>query len=130
MLSGRQLFISTALGIIGWFSECTGFFFVLEGLNIHLKLFSSDFIYAFSTVVGALSFLPGGLGATETSLAGLLILAKIPKGAAIAVVFIVRAATLWFAVLIGALVLSYMQKRYGNVLNGKAEITAAETEIK
>ncbi len=72
-------------------------------------------------MIGAISFLPGGLGATETSLAGLLILAKIPKGVAIAAVFIIRVATLWFAVLIGAVVLSYMQKRYGVVLNGKLE---------
>lgn len=121
MLSGKTLLVSTALGFIGWLFECTGFFFVLKGLNIHLKLFSSDFIYAFSTVIGAISFLPGGLGATETSLAGLLILAKIPKGVAIAAVFIIRVATLWFAVLIGAVVLSYMQKRYGVVLNGKLE---------
>jgi uncharacterized protein (TIRG00374 family) len=121
MLIGKRLFTSTILGFIGWFSECTGFFFVLSGLNIHLRLLSSDFIYAFSTVIGAISFLPGGLGVTETSLAGLLILAKIKKGEAIAAVFISRAATLWFAVLIGTLMLSYMQKRYRVVLNGNVE---------
>lgn len=121
MLSGEKLFYSTVLGLIGWSFECAGFFFVLEGLNIHLRILSSDFIYAFSTVVGAISFLPGGLGATETSLAGLLVLAKIPKGEAVAAVFIIRAATLWFAVFIGVMVLSYMQKRYGVALNNKLE---------
>jgi len=119
MLSGKHLLVSTILGFIGWFSECFGFFFVLEGLNVHLRLLSADFIYTFSTLFGSLTFLPGGLGATETSLAGLLILAKIPKGAAVAAVFIIRAATLWFAVIIGAVVLSYMQKRYSVALNGK-----------
>lgn len=118
MLSGKTLVISTILGLCAWSSECMGFFFVLDGLNVHLKVFSAGFIYAFSTIVGAISFLPGGLGATETSLAGLLILAKIPKGASVAATFIIRAATLWFAVLIGVGVLSYMQKRYGVSLNG------------
>ncbi len=118
MLSGKALIISSILGLFAWSSECMGFFFVLDGLNVHLKVFSAGFIYAFSTIVGAVSFLPGGLGATETSLAGLLILAKIPKGSAVAATFIIRAATLWFAVLIGAGVLSYMQKRYGVSLNG------------
>ena len=121
MLSGKILIASTLIGLVGWFTECTGFLFVLEGLGIHLKILSASFIYAFSIVFGSITFLPGGLGATETSLTGLLILAKIPKGAAIAAVFIIRAATLWFAVLIGAMMLSYMQKRYGVALNGKLE---------
>ncbi len=121
MLTGKTLFVSTLLGLAAWFSECVGFFFVLGGLDIHLKILSASFIYAFSTVVGAISFLPGGLGVTETSLAGLLLLAKIPKGASVAATFIIRAATLWFAVFIGAGVLSYMQKRYALAVNGKLE---------
>jgi uncharacterized protein (TIRG00374 family) len=119
ILSGKALVISTFIGLLGWFTECVGFLFVLEGLDIHLKILSASFIYAFSIVVGAITFLPGGLGATETSLAGLLILAKIPKNSAVAATLIVRAATLWFAVIIGAGMLSYMQKRYDVVANGK-----------
>ena len=121
LLMGRVLTVSTLLGLVAWFSECIGFFFVLDGLGVHLKLLSAAFIYAFSTVVGAVSFLPGGLGATETSLAGLLILAKIPKGASVAATFIIRACTLWFAVIIGAGVLSYMQRRYAVSLNERFE---------
>ncbi len=121
LLRGQVLSVSTLLGLFAWFSECVGFFFVLDGLGVHLKLLSAAFIYAFSTVVGAVSFLPGGLGATETSLAGLLILAKIPKGASVAATFIIRACTLWFAVIIGAGVLSYMQRRYAVTLSERFE---------
>ncbi len=121
LLSGRVLAVSTLLGLVAWFSECVGFLLVLDGVNVHFKLLSASFIYAFSTVMGAVSFLPGGLGVTETSLAGLLIFAKVPKDAAIAATFIVRGATLWFAVIIGAGVLSYMQKRYSPALNGKPD---------
>jgi len=119
ILSGKVLAISTFIGLLGWFTECMGFIFVLEGLDIHLKFLSASFIYAFSIVVGAITLLPGGLGVTETSLAGLLILAKIPKNSAVAATLIVRAATLWFAVIIGAGMLSYMQKRYGVAIDGK-----------
>ena len=121
LLSGRVLVVSTLLGLVAWFSECVGFLFVLDGVDVHFKLLSAAFIYAFSTVVGAVSFLPGGLGVTETSLAGLLIFAKVQKDASVAATFIVRGATLWFAVIIGAGMLSYMQKRYSLALNGKAE---------
>ncbi|MCL5020219.1 MAG: flippase-like domain-containing protein [Bacteroidetes bacterium] len=121
MLTGRVLTVSILLGLLAWFSECVGFLLVLAGLGIHLKLLSASFIYSFSTVVGALSFLPGGLGVTDTSLAGLLLLAKIPKAASVAATFIIRASTLWFGVIIGAGVLSYMQKRYAAALKEKIE---------
>lgn len=121
LLTGRVLGGSLILGLVAWFSECIGFLFVLDGVDVHLKILSASFIYAFSTVVGAISFLPGGLGATDTSLAGLLIFAKIPKDAAVAATFIVRGATLWFAVIIGAGVLSYMQKHYSVALDTKLE---------
>jgi uncharacterized protein (TIRG00374 family) len=121
MLTGKALIISSIIGLIGWFIECLGFLLVLEGLDVHLKILSASFIYSFSIVIGSLSFLPGGLGVTETSLTGLLVLAKIPRNAAVAATFIIRAGTLWFAVIIGVGMLSYMQKRYGVVLNGKPD---------
>ena len=121
ILTGKALIISTAVGLVGWFIECLGFLLVLEGLNVHLKYLSASFIYAFSLVIGSISFLPGGLGVTETSLTGLLVLAKIPRNAAVAATFIVRAATLWFAVIIGVGMLSYMQKRHAVALDGKPE---------
>lgn len=119
MLSGRALVISTLIGLVGWFIECLGFLLVLEGLGVHLRVLSASFIYSLSMVAGAVSFLPGGLGVTETSLTGLLVLAKIPRNSAVAATFIIRAATLWFAVIIGAGMLSYMQKRYPMALNSK-----------
>jgi len=130
ILSGKALGISTLIGLLGWFTECLGFLLVLDALDVHLKVFSASFIYAFSIVIGAISFLPGGLGVTETSLTGLLILAKIPKNSAVAATLIIRAATLWFAVIIGVCMLSYMQKRYAVVLNGKLENNPTANEIK
>ncbi len=130
ILGGKPLVISTFIGLIGWFAECIGFLLVLDGLDVHLKFLSASFIYAFSTVVGAVSFLPGGLGATETSLTGLMILAKIPKNSAVAATLIIRASTLWFAVIIGVGMLSYMQKRYAVALNEKIENNSSESAIK
>ena len=129
MLTGKALIVSTVIGLIGWFIECLGFLLVLEGLDVHLKVLSASFIYSFSIVVGSVTFLPGGLGVTETSLTGLLVLAKIPRNSAVAATFIVRAATLWFAVIIGVGMLSYMQKRYAVALDGKPEKKSNENRI-
>jgi len=128
MLSGKALVISTLIGLVGWFIECLGFVLVLEGLGVHLKILSASFIYSFSIVIGSVTFLPGGLGVTETSLTGLLVLAKIPRNSAVAATFIIRAATLWFAVIIGVGMLSYMQKRYALALNGKLEDNSLANE--
>ncbi len=107
----KPLLFAVFISLIGWFCECYGFYLALEAFSTHFKILSASFIYAFSTLVGAILFLPGGLGFTEGSLTGLLIYANIDKGIAVASTFIIRAATLWFAVLLGALVLLFYQKR-------------------
>jgi uncharacterized protein (TIRG00374 family) len=71
---------------------------------------SAVFIYGFSTIAGSIAMLPGGLGVTEASLTGLMILMKIPKDVSVAATFIIRVATLWFAVLIGIVAVYFYQK--------------------
>ncbi len=129
VLTGRTLFFSLFLSIAAWFSESLGFYFVLQGLDVHLRILSASFIYSFSTVIGAISFLPGGLAATETSLTGLLVLAKIPKGTSVAATLIIRGATLWFAVIIGTIVLSYMQRRYATKLKNRFTVEQQSSNI-
>lgn len=91
------------LGALAWFCECLGFWFVLIAVHAPLSLGIAIFIYAFATLFGALTFLPGGLGVTEGSLTGLLVLRDVPKNEAVAAALIIRGATLWFAVLVGLL---------------------------
>lgn len=60
---------------------------------------------SFSTVIGAISTLPGGLGAAEASIAGMLILLlSLGTGTAAAATLLIRFATLWFGVGLGVLV--------------------------
>lgn len=97
--------LGVGLGTISWFGEGVGFYFILTGLGMPttLETFSNAvFILAFSTVVGAVSALPGGLGASEASIAGMLVLigGALPATASAATV-IIRLATLWFGVTLG-----------------------------
>lgn len=60
------------------------------------------FILAFSTVVGAASTLPGGLGAAEASIAGMVVvLLGLPADIAAAATLLIRFATLWFGISLG-----------------------------
>ena len=59
------------------------------------------FVYAAGTLVGSLSFLPGGLGGTEATIIWLLGILSMPGATAAAVALLVRLFTLWLAVIIG-----------------------------
>lgn len=91
-----------ALGVIAWFAEGFGFWWLLDALGNPLPLTTAVFIYAFAMLVGGLSFLPGGLGSSEAVMIGLLVLHGFPEAAAVTATLICRLATLWFAVALGA----------------------------
>jgi uncharacterized protein (TIRG00374 family) len=75
----------------------------------------ATFVLAASTLFGLVSFLPGGLGVSEASSAGLLAL-LIPMAAAPATTatIIIRFCTLWFGVALGAIALAWFSRRYGD----------------
>jgi uncharacterized protein (TIRG00374 family) len=58
-------------------------------------------IYAVSVLVGALSFIPGGLGSTEAVMGLMLGLVGADLTTAVSATLVCRLATLWFAVLLG-----------------------------
>jgi uncharacterized protein (TIRG00374 family) len=111
MLRPRPLFIAVVLSVVAWFFECFGYWIVLHVFEAPPTVLKATFIYAFSTVVGAVSMLPGGLGTTEGSLTGLAQLAGASQDVAVASTVIIRSATLWFAVLIGIVVTFAFQHR-------------------
>jgi uncharacterized protein (TIRG00374 family) len=90
------------LSVVSWFFECLAFYIVLQGLKIDVSLGAATVLYAFASLAGAVSMLPGGLGVAEGSLAGLLVTLGTPLPDAAAATLLIRAATLWFAVALGA----------------------------
>lgn len=99
---------SVGIGVVSWFAECVALVLVLTGLgqepSWHLLLVAT-FTLSVSSVFGAISFLPGGLGIAEASITGLLILLitdpGFSNGDAAAATILIRFATLWFSVLLG-----------------------------
>ena len=94
-----------ALGVVAWFAEGLGFWWLLVALDHPLPLSTAVFIYAFAMLVGALSLLPGGLGGSEAAMVALLTLNGLPEASAVSATLICRLATLWFAVGLGAIFL-------------------------
>jgi uncharacterized protein (TIRG00374 family) len=123
----KPLIIASLISLVSWFFECLGFYLVLKifGMtgNMEISIMSATFIYAFSTIVGAIAMMPGGVGITEASLTGLLIFMQIPKDISVASTIIIRVATLWFAVLVGIIALYIYQ------LTSKRKIESIETKL-
>jgi uncharacterized membrane protein YbhN (UPF0104 family) len=110
LLRPRSLGLALVLSTFAWFAECWGLYWILVGLGSAIPLGEATWIYALSTALGNLTFLPGGLGGTEASLLAFLHGAGIPQGSALAATLLVRAATLWLAVFLG-LSVSFSQRR-------------------
>jgi uncharacterized membrane protein YbhN (UPF0104 family) len=109
LLRLRALATLTALSVAGWGLECAGYFCVLRGFaGTDPALAQSAFLWASTTLIGAVSFLPGGLGATEGSLA--VLAARFVPGVdgaiALASTLVIRVATLWYAVALGGAALA------------------------
>ena len=98
-------FVSVSLGTVSWLAEGIGFYLILIGFGVSPGLGTLSiaiFVLSFSTVIGAVTALPGGLLATDASIVGMLVLLlDMDANTAAAATLLVRFATLWFGVGIG-----------------------------
>jgi uncharacterized protein (TIRG00374 family) len=110
LVRADALIVSLFLGVVAWLSEGIALYVILKGLGAEVKLSWSVPVYAWSTIVGAVSTLPGGLVGTEASMVALLLQTGIGRADAATAVLLVRLATLWFAVLIGFVALTIIMR--------------------
>lgn len=102
----RSLLFSTVISAISWAGEGAALYFIFQALKVDVPMLLpiSIFAHAFSSIVGALSFLPGGLLVTEGALGMFFVYAHIADAQALSATFLIRAVTLWFAVILGTVV--------------------------
>lgn len=110
---------ATALSLIAWAAEAYAFYLILSWIGLEVSISFAFSVYALSMLAGALSFLPGGLGGAEAIMVGLLLWAGMPEAEAIAATLIIRLATLWFAVALGALSLMLGRARLATSEQGQ-----------
>ena len=106
------LVLATLIAIPAWGCECVGFAIVCNAFpGAHVGVGLAMIIYAGTTIAGALSFLPGGLGVTEGVMTLALVRWKLDRATAVAATLLTRVATLWFAVVIGIGFLTLARRR-------------------
>lgn len=97
LLQFRPLAVTTSLSVFSWGMECAGLWIVLQGFGSDVTFLAAAFVFALSSILGAVSLLPGGLGITDGSMTGLLLLFDVERTIAVSSTLITRAATLWFS---------------------------------
>jgi glycosyltransferase 2 family protein len=120
LLRPTPLLFAAAIGFVSWLMECVAFFLVLIGLGFdatpHLLL-TATFVLAAATLIGSVSFLPGGLGAAEIGMTAMLLaLVTTPlmtHDVAVAATLLIRFCTLWFGVGIGGIALASVRGLLG-----------------
>ena len=122
----KPTILAVLLGMTSWFGEGVGFYLILIGLGIEpggKTLGMAVFILAFSTVVGAASTLPGGLGAAELSIGGMLtLIAGVSPSEAAAATLLIRLATFWLGLGLGILVWGFSPDLIGLRKHGRMHV--------
>jgi len=111
LLTWRIFVIGLALSVVAWGMESVCMYLIMVGLHLPGSLLEANFVYCFSTLVGAISMLPGGIGGAEAGMMGLLSFLGVSYGAAIPAVILIRLCTLWLAVFVGCIFMWYFLMR-------------------
>lgn len=94
--------ISSSLTVVYRLIEALAIYCVLLGFGIDIvPYFVLAATYSSSIILGAVTMIPGGLGVTEGSFAGLLSLQNIEIGTALVLAVIIRFFTTWYGVIVG-----------------------------
>ena len=109
LFSPGPLVVALLLGLAAWFAEGCALWLLLEALDADVSLGQAVSIYAASTLLGAVTLLPGGLIGTEGGMVTLLQQLDLTRAVASSATLVVRICTLWFAVVLGLLGLAYVQ---------------------
>ncbi len=101
LMSLNRLIISFILGAISWSLICLVFVDMCQ-LFFDLKRGTTFGIYPLAMLTGAISFIPGGIGATEAVIVTLLTRENVSFGESSSVAIFIRMCTLWFAIVVGS----------------------------
>ena len=127
LLATRPLIIGTAISLCSWGVEILAVYLCVVGIGAGTPFLVVVFIFAVGSIAGGVSMLPGGIGAAEAGMAGMFgTVAGLSGGTSVALTFVIRLATLWFATLIGVVGLLLVRR----IIGEPADVTIVERKAR
>ena len=117
LLTPKVLSISTIISVVSWFFECLAFYILLYALGAPLPILTVTFIFSFSSIFGSIIFVPGGLGAAESSFVALLILSGLSMPTSSLATILIRLTTLFWGIFLGIVSLAIINRNIGKRRN-------------
>ncbi len=118
-LSQKDIIIETALFLPSLFFEALLLFFVLLALNQPVQLVGAIFIFgvaiAVGNILGGISFLPAGIGVTDTSMVAILLIFGTPGVIAITATILFRFFNTFCVFLAAYPSMFYMKMRFPHI---------------
>ena len=100
--------ICILLALTYWFIISAAAYYTLIAFDVNILDYLTVLaIYATSILLGAISFIPAGIGVTESSFAGLFTLNGVDVSIALILSVMIRVFTLWFSVCVGFIALKF-----------------------
>lgn len=103
--------LSTLYGAAAWLLTAAAFAWLCHALGLSLVWQHALAIYPLAMLIGALSFVPGGVGTTEAAIVLMLAATGAALDVALAVAIGIRLASLWLAVVVGMLAMTGLEAR-------------------
>ena len=111
LLKPKIFLKSSIITVISWGFEALGLYFVFRSFDIDLGVANACSLYVITSFIGAVSLLPGGVGSSEGSLLGLLLLDGFSYTQVLGPVLITRFLALWYMIIIG-IVFTFIYRAY------------------
>lgn len=102
---GKIALCSLLLSVSYWLIISLAVYFTLQAFKITIDFLNVAPTFTASLFLGAISFIPGGIGVAEGSLVGLLSLQGVDLSFAVIIVVVIRMFTLWYGVAVGFMAL-------------------------
>jgi glycosyltransferase 2 family protein len=108
-LGARAFGHSLLAGMVAWGLTSAVFVGLCAGMGLDIDPRVAFGIYPLAMLVGALSFIPGGIGTTELAIVLMLNRLGVATADAVAVAVGTRLVTLWFAISVGTLAMLVLE---------------------
>lgn len=111
LLTPRLTLISALYGAAAWLLTALAFAWLTHSVGVTLPWHYAVAIYPLAMLIGALSFVPGGVGTTEAAIVLMLSAAGASVDVGLTVAVGIRLASLWLAVAVGMLAMTTLEAR-------------------